>query len=413
MTTFKFSGTEYHANHAGYLGFGLNYAVIRNISGELRQVLCLSIHDVFQKKDICKEFCKERGGNWAPHPQKFWYVPLSIQKPKNEEDWRKVVVECLEIADRYLKEVGSMSMRRKEERFISVYEGTVVEILKEEIENFGQPRPQTGDAVLGGKSVALKYEDPVSISSHKMKKLGGQQNYEGDWIFPNESVRDRALLECLQVEDAFWKSEYNDPNSEAGDLDAVERRWANCTACIRELECALGNLPVPAPKPELVSAPVDDRSNYQKLVDRFISAGNSEATAKKGALKVLDAASEYLPFEEIAHQFNATHHEFIKQIMVDEKARIRIQEQAADEIADRYQSEVTEIQEQLDFYCNSPLNGSPKQQSWAQSIRGFAVENWLARAVVSNEMSFDEAVDLVKNPDARYWIDNRKKWGSK
>lgn len=160
-----------------------------------------------------------------------------------------------------------------------------------------------------------------------------------------------------------------------------------------------------------VSKKVAVMSHYEKLVARFTEAGNDANTAKKAALFVLQVANDYLGFSEIECRFAEKHHAFIKQIICERRIENEAAEKAADAVADAFQDEVKSQWESLDAYCDSLLKGSEKQKSWARSIRGFAIENWLAPAVATGEMSFDEAVSRVKNPDCRYWIDNRKEWG--
>ncbi|MFB2832935.1 hypothetical protein [Floridanema evergladense] len=154
-----------------------------------------------------------------------------------------------------------------------------------------------------------------------------------------------------------------------------------------------------------------EMSNYQKLVNCFCEAGNSEEIAKKAASVILNAARSYQAFEEIKSKFNPKHHDFIKEIMADEQVKERELEKKADDLADAYEAKVNEQWESLDAYVSAPLNGSPKQIAWAQSIRGYAIERELAPAVANGEISFQEAVKTISNPDSKYWIENRKQWG--
>ncbi len=75
----------------------------------------------------------------------------------------------------------------------------------------------------------------------KIKALGGKWNKEDEsWDVPFANYA-KALLACLEAESDFWQSEYNDPENVAGDLDSIERKWANCTARIKELEAQINS----------------------------------------------------------------------------------------------------------------------------------------------------------------------------
>lgn len=176
----------------------------------------------------------------------------------------------------------------------------------------------------------------------------------------------------------------------------------------------LAAVAVAKPEPELnVEKEVRTNSpnNYELLYDRFLEAGNTEAIAKKGALFVLKAGGNYEPIEEILSRFAQKHHQFIVGVVESEQWRQQQEEKRADEIADNYQEKVVENFEALESYCDSPMMGSPKQQKWAKTIRSFAVENWLAPSVASGDMKYEEAIATLKNPDCKYWIENRKDWG--
>ena len=73
----------------------------------------------------------------------------------------------------------------------------------------------------------------------KIKELGGKWNKTDEsWDVPYENYA-QALLACLEAESTFWESEYNDPENVAGDLDAIDRKWAHCTARINELKAQI------------------------------------------------------------------------------------------------------------------------------------------------------------------------------
>lgn len=160
-------------------------------------------------------------------------------------------------------------------------------------------------------------------------------------------------------------------------------------------------------RPRFVSKEAN-MNNYQKLETYLIKQGTEEASAKKAASFVIGKAWEFESWEYVAPKFAPRHHDYVRQVFEAEKASQTAKEKEAEEME---REEGNDTGEGLNAYCDSPVNGSPKQVSWVRSIRGYAIESWLAPAVSSGGMTFENAVSILKNPDAKYWIDNRKEWG--
>ena len=55
-------------------------------------------------------------------------------------------------------------------------------------------------------------------------------------------------------------------------------------------------------------------------------------------------------------------------------------------------------------------HGSPKQQRWASYIFARACQQY-AWEVVGGEMEMDKACQILQNPSAKWWIDNRFEFG--
>lgn len=77
---------------AGYRGFAITKATIRNAQGKLVSINCVAFFTDFGIKDEVKAFCKERGGNWNP-AAKFWFAPVDK------------IAEALEIINEFRSEV--------------------------------------------------------------------------------------------------------------------------------------------------------------------------------------------------------------------------------------------------------------------------------------------------------------------
>jgi len=60
---------------AGYRGFAITRATVRNTEGKLISLNCVAFFTDFSIKDEVKAFCKKRGGNWEP-ASRFWYAPI-------------------------------------------------------------------------------------------------------------------------------------------------------------------------------------------------------------------------------------------------------------------------------------------------------------------------------------------------
>lgn len=58
-----------------------------------------------------------------------------------------------------------------------------------------------------------------------------------------------------------------------------------------------------------------------------------------------------------------------------------------------------------------PLQGSPKQVGWASRIRNEALES-LAVDVCEGDKTEVQVWEILKNPSASWWIDNRSEWVS-
>lgn len=179
MVSFKYMGQLGNCN-TGYRGFAFSYAVIRNAQGQLTKIPCLAIFSDFDLKEETKAFCKERGGTWAPHPQKFWYVPLR-SSPNRSWD---CVREAIAIAVEYVEKVDDLYM------FASGFGGAIAEQVEEACISYGkedslpasEAHPDPTAAVLGSNN-GKGGDDRVSIRRSIKSEFPALNQAKQDEIF--------------------------------------------------------------------------------------------------------------------------------------------------------------------------------------------------------------------------------------
>lgn len=191
----------------GFRGIVLDRTPVKQRDGKLKEQYVVALCTPFEIKDEVKAFCKERGGNWLPYPQKYWYVPI-LPKEKNLNSFMEAAWEIINAANTafgtHLR-MGSetilisVELRIAQEKRVEICKWMNAKV--DEIN--GVPKPAPDAAVLGGQEQVASKEPKKSVPTAPDEALRQEHAAycEENEISKTAALKAWKLIESLSYED--------------------------------------------------------------------------------------------------------------------------------------------------------------------------------------------------------------------